>query len=98
MKRFKNLYSFDINRGGGLKMQEIQILKMLEVSDSNLEWFKNHLDYLKEKFDQNYVAIEDSEVIAFDKSMDHLIQKLKQLNKDPSKLFIQFVSKIKAVL
>ena len=76
----------------------MKILKMLEASDSNLEWFKDHLNYLKEKFDQNYVAIEEGGVIAFDKSMDHLIQKLKQLNKDPSKLFIQFVSKIKTVL
>ena len=78
-------------------MQEAQILEMLEVSDSSLRWFKEHLNFLKEKYDQNFIAIEDNKVIAFEKNMDNLIQKLKHLNKDPSKIFIQFVSKIKAI-
>ena len=79
-------------------MQEAQILEMLEVSDSSLKWFKKHLNFLKEQYDQNFIAIEDSKVIASEKNMDNLIHRLKQLNKDPSKIFIQFVSKIKAVL
>ena len=78
-------------------MQEAQILKMLTTFDSDLEWFKENLLSLKENYDQNYVAIENAEVIVHDKNIDNLITKLKQLGKDPSKVFIQFVSKVKAI-
>ena len=78
-------------------MEETQIVKMLNVFESNLEWFNQNLVNLKEKYDQNYVAIEDSKVIAFDNNINSLVNKLKQLGKDPSKTFIQFVSKIKSI-
>lgn len=78
-------------------MQEAQILKMLTAFDSDLEWFKENLTSLRKNYDQNYVAIENAEVIMHDKNIDNLITKLKQLGKDPSKIFIQFVSKVKAI-
>ena len=78
-------------------MQEAQILKILTAFDSDLGWFKENLSFLKTKYDQNYIAIENAEVIVHDKNIDNLITKLKQLGKDPSKIFIQFVSKVKAI-
>ena len=72
-------------------MQEAQILKMLTAFDSDLEWFKENLTSLKENYDQNYVAIENGKILGYAKDMHNLVIKLKQLGKDPSKIFIQFV-------
>ena len=37
-------------------MQEVQILRMLDESNSNLEWFTKNLGFLKETYDHNYIA------------------------------------------
>ena len=79
-------------------MQEVQILKMLNTSDADLEWFRDNINRLKEKYDQNYIAIENNEVLAHDKTINGLIKKLRQMGKDSSKIFIQFVSKLRVVL
>lgn len=78
-------------------MQDTQILQLLDTYDSTLEWFKENIGLLKEKYNNNFVAIENREVIAYDPKMEGLINKLKHLNKDASKIFIQFVSKIKTI-
>lgn len=79
-------------------VNETQVLQLLNDSDSALDWFAKNIKTVKEKFDGQFIAFDNEKVIAHDKDLTNLLEKLKKDGKDPSQVVIQFVSKIKMVL
>lgn len=75
-----------------------QELVLLNEMDSNLAWFKKHLDELKEKFDGMFVAIKDDKVIGSNEDLKELVNDLKNKNENPVRVLIQFISKIPVIL
>ena len=75
-----------------------QELMLLNEMDANLAWFKNHLSELKEKYDNTFVAIKDEKILSVSKDFNKLLINLKNMNEDPARTFIQFISKIPVIL
>ena len=79
-------------------METVNVVELLKKSQRNLEWFGTHRDELIERFEDQFVAIDNEHVIEVDNDFDSLLQKLKSKNMDPSKVLIKFISKIKSIL
>lgn len=65
---------------------------LLNKLDENINWFKEHQTELEEEYDNQFIAIENEEIISADKNLDILITKLKKMGKDPANTLIKFVS------
>ncbi|HLD15759.1 MAG TPA: DUF5678 domain-containing protein [Candidatus Nanoarchaeia archaeon] len=79
-------------------VKEEQVLQLLNESESALDWFAENIQELKKNFDGEFVAFNKGKVMAHNKDMGKLLDTLKKENVDPSKVVIQFVSKIKMIL
>ncbi len=80
------------------KQVEEQILQLFDQSEKDFLWFKNNLKELKEKYDGELIAFSEGKVIAHDKNMKKIIEKIRISGKDPSQISIQFISKMRRVL
>ena len=90
--RFINGYYFSID------MPQDSIIQMLVSGQNDLEWFKQNLDYLKSKYNNKFIAFQDKEVIESYANLDELMKKLEKKGINISRVFIEFVSKIKTIL
>jgi Family of unknown function (DUF5678) len=59
-------------------------LDKLEKLADNFEWIHKEYDKLKEKYDNQYVAIKDGRVVAKDIDHDRLVKRLDIKNYDES--------------
>lgn len=78
-------------------MKEEYIMQLLDKTDADLEWFSKNLHWLKEKYNDELIAFEEGKVIAHDKDMETLLNKVMAQGKRPNDIMIQFVSKRKRV-
>jgi hypothetical protein len=69
-------------------MEELELLTRFE-KDS--EWLFAKLEELREKFKNEFVAVENQEIIAHDKNLEKVIESLKNKGKNPSLLLIRFI-------
>jgi len=65
---------------------------LLDKLDKDIEWFKENQTGLENKFNNQFIAIENGSIIGYDKNLDHLLNILKKMNKDPANILIKFVS------
>ena len=65
---------------------------LLNKFDQDIEWFKENQKKLEKEYDNNFIAVSERKIVAFDKDLDSLLNKLKGLKLDPSNMFIRFVS------
>jgi len=65
---------------------------LLNKLDNDLEWFKKNQTDLENKYNDQFIAIENGNVIENDKSLDHLLSKLEKIGKDSAEVLIKFVS------
>ena len=65
---------------------------LLNKFDQDIEWFKENQKKLEKEYDNNFIAISERKVMAFDSDLDILLNKLRGLKLDPSNMFIRFVS------
>lgn len=75
-----------------------QELMLLNEMDANLVWFKKHLNELKGKYDNTFVAIKEEEIIASNPNFDKLILDIKKIGANPVNILIQFISSIPVIL
>ncbi len=76
-------------------MNEMLLLNKL---DQDIEWFKENQTKLEKEYDNNFIAVSERKVMAFDRDLDSLLNKLKELKLDPSNMFIRFVSTTTIIL
>ena len=74
-----------------------QIMQLLNEADSDLVWFKEHLEDLKESYDQEFVAIKNGRIVGSDKDVEKLLKELKKKKIDSKNVLIQFVSSIPTI-
>jgi len=65
---------------------------LLNKFDEDIDWFKENQKRLEKEYDNNFIALSEEKVVVFDKDLDSLINKLKELKLEPSNMFIRFVS------
>ena len=65
-------------------------LDKLERLANNFEWIHNQYDTLKEKCDNQYVAIKDKKILDKDTNLDKLVERLEIRNYDDS-IAIEFI-------
>ena len=79
-------------------MIETQITQMLILGQNDLDWYGSHLDSLRTKYNNKFIAFKNHEVLDSDVKLNNLMIKLKEKNVDTSDIFIKFMSKVKALL
>ncbi|RLI24140.1 hypothetical protein DRO58_07775 [Candidatus Bathyarchaeota archaeon] len=65
-----------------------ETIRLIRVFEENEEWFSEHLDELREKYEGLFVAVKDRKVIAVSRSLDELISKLENMGEDPDRIYI----------
>ena len=74
-----------------------EYIALFDEHDKNWSWFKEHYDKLVKKFDGEFVAIYEQEVINHDKELSALMKRVKA--KYPvQRVFVDFVSSEKLTL
>ena len=79
-------------------MNDGSIVQMLVSGRNDLMWFESNVNKLISKYNNQFIAFRNKEVIDSDSKLDNLLYKLKKKNIDTSDVFIKFVSKIKTIL
>jgi ketosteroid isomerase-like protein len=59
-------------------------LDKLERLAENFEWIHKQHDHLKEKYDNQYVAIKDKRIVDKDTNLDRLVNRMNITNYDES--------------
>lgn len=79
-------------------MEEMSVVQMLESGQNDLLWFNSKLNWLISKYNNQFIAFRNEEVIDSDPNLEKLLKRLKLKNIDISNVFIEFVSRIKSIL
>ncbi len=79
-------------------MQQESIVQMLVSGQNDLEWFEQNQDYLKSEYNNKFIAFYDKKVIDSDANLDRLMKKLEKKEINISRVFIEFISKVKTIL
>ena len=79
-------------------MTDTQLVQMLKSGQEDLEWFDANLNLLISKFNENFIAFRNKQVIEYDQDINKLMEKLKKSKIDTSNIFVKFVSKVKYIL
>lgn len=67
-------------------------LQLLTDSASDLNWLKENIKSVKEKFEGEILAIKNKEIVAFAPTVEILFRKLKEKGIEESEVIIQYVS------
>ncbi len=68
--------------------------KLLDRLELDLDWYYKHSELLKKEHPDEFLAIKERKIIAKGKTMDEVIQRLKEKREDPSEVLIKFASTI----
>jgi hypothetical protein len=71
-----------------MKEKSIQLLIQLEKDN---EWFKSNYKEIEAKYEKEFIAIKDKEIVAHAKSIDELIRNLKSKKIDPATTLVKFI-------
>ena len=80
------------------KRMEMAALELLQSREKEWDWIQQHIDELKEKYDQKLIAVKDGKIIAVGSFMKEIIQKLEEQGLDPAEIVVEFISKMAIVL
>jgi len=69
-------------------MEELELLTRFK-KDS--EWLFSKLEEFREKFKNEFVAVENQEVIEHDKNLEKVMESLRNKGKNPSLILIRFI-------
>lgn len=67
-------------------------LDRLEKLAQNFRWIYSHSEYLKQKYEKQYVAIKDEKILDKDSKLERLVNRLNITNYDKS-IAIDFISR-----
>jgi predicted transcriptional regulator len=68
--------------------------KTLNRLETDLDWFYTQSGRLKKEHPDEFLAIKEKKIIAKGKTMDEVVQRLKEKKEDPSEVLIKFASTI----
>jgi len=74
-----------------------QVMQLLNEVDSDLTWFKDNFEKLKDSYDNMFIAIKNGRVLTAGENMDELINELKKKKVGSGDVIIQFVSSIPVI-
>ncbi len=73
-------------------MNEKQQLMQLKKFEEDNNWLQQKYEEMQEKYSKKYIAVKNKKVIASGKSMDELINKLKEMGEKPDLLVVEFIT------
>lgn len=68
-----------------------QELELLAGVESENRWFQSHYGQIQEQHPNQFVAVADQTVIAAGKKIEAVVEKVKEMGKDPAITLIEFV-------
>lgn len=68
-----------------------QELQMLTEMGTDNEWLQENYNEIQEEHEKQFVAISEKKVIASDKNIDKVVEKVKKIGKDPAFILIEFI-------
>lgn len=68
-------------------------LKSLARIESDGKWLQSHLDEIRAKFVNQFVAVRNRQVIAHDNDPEVLIKSIKSEKEEPNEVLIEFIHK-----
>ena len=75
-----------------------EIVAMLLAGQNDLAWFESHLESLRNKYNNRFIAFRDEKVLHADEDVNRLMDRLKREGIDMSSVLVRFVSKVKSIL
>jgi len=64
---------------------------MLTEMGTDNEWLQENYNEIQEEHEKQFVAISEKKVIASDKNIDKVVEKVKKIGKDPAFILIEFI-------
>jgi len=60
--------------------------------EKNLEWFQSNYEDLKRQYKQEYIAIDDQQVLGHDSDIERLVEKMRREHGDLGAFVIEFLT------
>lgn len=76
---------------GKLGLDEKRVNKSMMSFMKNKKWADENHDFLKKKYANSYIAVENKKIIASDEDLHSLHEKLKDMKKDIAYILIELV-------
>lgn len=73
-------------------------LEMLQESNSDLIWLRNNMKSIRAKYEGEFIALKNKEIVAFAPNVDVLIRKLKEANVDENSVLVKFISLVNQII
>lgn len=64
----------------------------------DLEWVKSHSKDLREDYNNRFIAVKDTEILASGQTMEDLLEELDKKSVDAGEVLVKFISKVAMVL
>jgi len=70
------------------------VLQMLSTYEENTKWLNQHYDELKQKYDDEWVAVVNKSVIDHDRDLNRLVDRLRKgYSETYSQIAVEYVTK-----
>ena len=66
--------------------------------EKNVDWFQSNYDELKQKYKDEYVAIDNQEVLGHGPDLERLIEEMRRKHKDLGPFVVEFLTEKKLQL
>ncbi|MCL5099994.1 MAG: DUF5678 domain-containing protein [Candidatus Marsarchaeota archaeon] len=73
-------------------------IKALKAFEKNVDWFENHYEELKVKYNGQFVAVKGRRVVGHDENAEELLKRLRKSGEDTRQLLIEPIKDIRYVL
>lgn len=73
-------------------------LMLLTRTANDRKWLQANMEKLREKFEKQFVAIEEEKIIAVNKDLEKLVEEVKKQGKNPAIIIIEYIYEKGALL
>jgi len=74
------------------------VMNLLRTGWQDSLWMEKNIVSLKQKYDNEFIAIHAEDVLAHDRDLDKLLQKVAKKGLNPAEALVEFISKIPKIL
>ncbi|MEK6963426.1 MAG: DUF5678 domain-containing protein [Nanoarchaeota archaeon] len=74
------------------------VMNLLRTGWQDSLWMEKNIVFLKQKYDNEFIAVHTEDVLAHDADLDKLLQKVAKKGINPSEVLVEFVSKVPKIL
>lgn len=76
----------------------ISDMDLLNISEDNLNWFRDNYEYIQNNFERKIIAVNDNKIIAYAENLKILLEMLKSMEIDSSEVLIESIPSKKEII